>query len=409
MDYFKDVFIERGMNRIYAEYMSGGILIILIFILCVIINLIVRKFILKLLTRYIENSKYRWDNIMLKRRVFHRLAHIVPAIIVYNFAPAFKYYTVVIHRAVLAYIFLIITFILDALLDAFNDIYKSYPISKSRPIKGLIQIVKIVLYIIVGIITIANLMGERPIALLSGIGALTAVISLVFKDSILGFVAGIQFTSNNMLRIGDWIEMPKYGADGEVIEVTLNTVKVQNFDKTIVTIPAYTLVSDSFKNWRGMQESGGRRIKRPVYIDTASIKFCNQEMIEKFKKIHYLTDYITEKEEELKKYNEVNSLEDDLLINGRHLTNIGTFRTYIQNYVSDYPGIHRGMNRVVRQLQPNEYGLPLEIYAFTESTDWVNYEKIQADIFDHILAVAGEFELRVFQNPTGYDLRHIGH
>ncbi len=408
MEYFKKLFLGRGLDPIYAEYLSGGIMILIIILLCVAINLIFKKLVLKLLTRYVQSNKHKWDNILLERQVFHRLALILPAVVVYNFAPVFIRYENIIKRITLTYIFVVAIFVINSVLDSINDIYKFYPISRVRPIKGLIQVVKIVIYIIAGIIILANLLGQSPLAFLSGIGALTAVFSLVFKDSILGFVAGIQLTSNNMLRIGDWIEMEKYGADGDVVEITLNTVKVQNFDKTIVTIPAYALVSDSFKNWRGMQESGGRRIKRSVYIDTTSICFCTPEMIEKFKQIHYLKEYILKKEEELKEYNQKHGVQKELLINGRHLTNIGTFRVYIQNYISDYPGIHSGMSHIVRQLPPGEFGLPLEIYAFTSHTDWIIYENLQADLFDHILSVAAEFNLRIFQNPTGQDLRVWG-
>ena len=408
MGYFTKIFTDRGLKPVYAQYLSAVIMILILILLCLIINLIIKKVILKLITKLVESNNHKWDNIMMERQVFKRLSYIIPAIVVYNAAPLFYQYEQFIKRFTLTYIFFIATFILNAVLDSVNDIYNLYPISRIRPLKGLIQVVKIVIYIIVGIIMIANLMGQSPIALLSGIGALTAVFSLVFKDSILGFVAGIQLTSNNMLQIGDWIEMDRYGADGEVIEITLNTVKVQNFDKTIVTIPAYALVSDSFKNWRGMQESGGRRIKRAVYIDTTSICFCTPEMIEKFKQIHYLKDYITKKERELKQFNEENGIEDDLLVNGRHLTNIGTFRIYILNYIENYPGIRGEMPHIVRQLPPGEFGLPLEIYAFTGYTDWVNYENLQADLFDHILSIAAEFDLRIFQNPTGQDLRIWG-
>lgn len=408
MEYFKNLFVDQGLRPVYARYLAGGIMILIIIVLCIVINLIIKKVVLRLLAGYIETTKYKWDNIMLKNQVFHRISYMVPAIIVYNFAPVFRNYEPIIKRVSLTYLFIIGILVLNSVLDSVNDIYKLYPVSKLRPIKGLIQIVKIVVYIVSGIIIIAGLMGQSPIVFLSGIGALTAVFSLVFKDSILGFVAGIQLTSNNMLQIGDWIEMDKYGADGEVAEITLNTVKVQNFDKTIVTIPSYALVSDSFKNWRGMQESGGRRIKRAIYIDTTSICFCNEEMIEKFKKIHYLKDYIIKKEEELREYNEENGVTADMLVNGRHLTNIGTFRMYILNYLENYPGILGGMSHTVRQLPPGEYGLPLEIYVFTKYTDWVSYESLQADIFDHILSVAPEFGLRIFQNPTGQDVRMWG-
>ncbi|MGB8454894.1 MAG: mechanosensitive ion channel family protein [Anaerocolumna sp.] len=408
MEYFTKLFTGRGLNPVYAAYLSGGIMILIIIFLCFVINLILKKLILRLLTIYIKSNKQKWDNVMLERQVFRKLAYIIPAIVVYNFAPVFHYYEIIIKRITLTYIFIVAILVLDAVLDSINEIYKFYPISRVRPIKGLIQVVKIVIYIIMGIIIVANLMGQSPIALLSGIGALTAVFSLVFKDSILGFVAGIQLTSNNMLQIGDWIEMDKYGADGEVDEITLNTVKVRNFDKTIVTIPAYALVADSFKNWRGMQESGGRRIKRAIYIDTTSISFCTEEMLEKFKQIHYLEDYIIKKREELRKYNQENGVSEDQFINGRHLTNIGTFRIYILNYIENHPGMRKEMTHLIRQLPPGEYGLPLEIYAFTKYTDWIDYENIQADLFDHILSVAAEFGLRIFQNPTGQDLRILG-
>jgi miniconductance mechanosensitive channel len=236
---------------------------------------------------------------------------------------------------------------------------------------------------------------------------LAAVFSFVFKDSILGFIAGIQLTSNDMLRIGDWIEMSKYGADGDVIDITLNTVKVQNFDKTIVSLPAYALVSDSFKNWRGMTEFGGRRIKRAIYIDMNSITFCTPEMIAKFKKINYLKDYIIEKEQELSRYNKRYNTDVDSFINGRHMTNIGTFRAYIECYLNNNPQLIKGMTQMVRQLPPGENGLPLEIYAFTDDTNWEIYETIQSDIFDHIFSVIDLFDLRIFQNPTGFDMKQI--
>ncbi len=407
MEYFKELFTERGLRPVYAKYLSVAIMVLILIILCTAIHLIFKKFLLKLLAKFIEKNNHKWVNIMLRNQVFKRLAHIIPAVVVYNFAPVFNQYENIIKRITSTFIFLIIILLLDAVLDSANEIYMSYPISRVRPIKGLLQVVKIVIYIVAGIIIIANLIGQSPLAFLSGIGALTAVFSLVFKDSILGFVAGIQLTSNNMLQIGDWIEMNKYGADGDVIEITLNTVKVQNFDKTIVTIPAYALVSDSFKNWRGMEEAGGRRIKRAVYIDTTSIAFCTPEMIEKFKQIRYLKKYIVEKEAEIRKYNEANGGKGNF-INGRHLTNVGTFRVYIQNYIAEHPGIHKEMIHMVRQLPPGEFGLPLEIYAFSRHTDWISYENIQADIFDHILSVASEFGIRIFQSPTGQDLRIRG-
>ena len=387
------------------DYFSYAILIVIIILSCIMVNIITKNIILKLLAKLIHRNRYHWDKILLQRNVFSRIANLFPGIIVYLFSPAFEGFTSYIRRGCAIYISAVILFVVSALLNAIDDIYRNYPISKVRPIKGLLQVVKIVFYIVVGIVIIGILMDQNPLLMLGGIGALAAVFSFVFKDSILGFIAGIQLTSNDMLRIGDWIEMPKYGADGDVIDITLNTVKVQNFDKTIVTLPAYSLVSDSFKNWRGMTEFGGRRIKRSVIIDVTSIQFCSPEMIEKFKRINYLKDYITTKESELKNYNKKYSADQELDINKKRLTNIGTFRVYIENYLRDNPQLQQGLTMVVRQLPQGENGLPLEILAFTDDTRFENFERIQSDIFDHIFSIAGEFELRVFQSPTGYDYR----
>ncbi|MDF2942086.1 MAG: putative rane protein [Herbinix sp.] len=407
MAYIGELLLDYGIDASIAIYLSYTLLVFLIIILCIIGNIITKKIILKLVARIIRRNRHQWNNILLERKVFTWIANILPGIIVYLFAPAFINIDGLVRRGAAIYISIISLFVISAMLDAVNDIYRTYPISKVRPIKGLLQVAKIILYIIIAIVIIGTLMDQNPLVLLSGIGALAAVFSFVFKDSILGFIAGIQLTSNDMLRIGDWIEMSKYGADGDVIDITLNTVKVQNFDKTIVTLPAYALVSDSFKNWRGMTEFGGRRIKRSIYIDVNSICFCTPEMIDKFKKINYLKDYIIEKENELLSYNRRYNADTDTYINGKHMTNIGTFRIYIEYYLQNNPRLHKGMTQLVRQLPPGENGLPLEIYAFTDDTKWEHYEGIQADIFDHIFSIAEEFGLRIFQNPTGFDVKQI--
>ncbi|NLK27514.1 MAG: mechanosensitive ion channel [Clostridiales bacterium] len=407
MKYINTILINKGIEESTAQVLSYGILILIILMICFIANLLIKKVILRLMTRIIVKNRYHWDDVLLNHKLFERAADLVPGIVIYSFAPAFPGATIMIERFASIYISFIFILIVNELLKVVNDIYRTYPISRIRPITGFLQIIKIILYIVIGIIMIARIMGENPLYLLSGIGAFAAVFSFVFKDSILGFIAGIQLTSNDMLRIGDWIEMQKYGADGDVIDITLNTVKVQNFDKTIITIPAYALVSDSFRNWRGMAEFGGRRIKRSIYIDVNSIGFCTPQMLEKFKRIHYLSDYINAKEKEIQEYNIENKVDTDLLINGRHMTNIGTFRAYITNYLKNHPGLHKGSTLMVRQLPPGDHGLPLEIYAFTNTTNWVNYENIQSDIFDHIFSVAEEFGLRIFQNPTGYDVQRI--
>ena len=405
MEFFKNLLIQYGIGENIASYFSYGIIILIIICLCIIAFLITKKVILRLILHFIENNSVEWDRVLVERKVFNKLTYIVPAIIVYLFAPVFKGYEDTIEKIVSTYILIIIVQVISALLDCVDDVYNTFPISKTRPIKGLLQVVKIAAYIITAIIIIANLIGESPIILLSGIGALAAVFSFVFRDSILGLVAGIQLTANDMLRIGDWIELPKYGVDGSVEEISLVTVRVKNFDNTIVSIPAYTLVSDSFKNWRAMQDSGGRRIKRSINIDTSSIRFCTDEMIEKFKKIEYIRDYIIEKEKEIEEYNKSHDLESP--VNGRRLTNIGVFRVYLTRYLKHHPKIHQGMTQMVRQLAPGENGLPIEIYAFTNDVNWINYEGIQSDIFDHILAAAKEFGLGIFQNPSGSDIRYI--
>ena len=407
MEYINKLLVNRGVNENITKFLSFGILTLIVILTCFLVHFIIKKVIFKYMTRIVKRTKYEWDDLLLNSKLFDRVANFVPGIIIYNFAPAFPDITVLIERCASVYILIVLALMINELLDVVNNIYRTYPISRVRPITGFLQVVKIVTFSILGIILIANFMNESPLILLSGIGAFAAVFSFVFKDTILGFIAGIQLTTNDMLRIGDWIEMEKYGADGDVIDIALNTIKVQNFDKTIVTIPAYAFVSDSFKNWRGMKEYGGRRIKRSLYIDVNSIGFCTPEMIEKFKKIHYLEDYITQKENEIREYNKVNEVNTELLVNGRHMTNIGPFRAYIINYIKNHPGLQGDATQIVRQLPPGEYGLPLEIYAFTNTTDWATYENIQSDIFDHIISVAGEFGLRLFQNPSGYDVRKI--
>ena len=302
------------------------------------------------------NNRFKWDNVLVEKKVFQRLSHIVPALIIYFFAGVFPGIQDWIQSFAFSYIIIVSIFVIDAFLDSLDEIYRSYEISKEKPIKGYLQVVKIFVYILAGILIISVIIDKSPLILLSGFGALTAILMLIFKDSILGLVAGIQLASNDMIHIGDWIEMPKYGADGDVIDVSLNTVKIQNFDKTITTIPTYTLISDSFKNWRGMQSSGGRRIKRSIHIDTSSISFCSDEMIERFKKIEYLSEYIEAKITDIEKHNKEHNIDPDEIVNGRRLTNIGTFRAYITNYLKGHPKVHKEMIRMVRQLPPRGPG-----------------------------------------------------
>jgi miniconductance mechanosensitive channel len=298
--------------------------------------------------------------------------------------------------------------ILDSVLLAVREIYSSSQIASRRPIRGYIDAIKIIAYVMAGIFIISILTDKSPWGILSILGGFTVVLMLIFKDTILGFVASIQLSGHDMVRVGDWIEMPKYGADGDVIDVTIHTVKVRNWDKTITTIPTYGLVTDAFKNWRGMSESGGRRIKRSLNIDMSSIKFCTDEMLESFEKFALLKEYLQQKKEEISAYNAEHDVDDSQLINGRHQTNIGVFRAYIVAYLKNHPKIHQSMTFLVRHLEPTPYGLPVQIYVFSNDQAWANYEAIQADIFDHLLAALPKFDLRVFQNPTGYDFSVFG-
>ncbi|MGI6727957.1 MAG: mechanosensitive ion channel family protein [Anaerovoracaceae bacterium] len=407
MKMLTNILVEKGINQQVSGYLSVVIIVFIIILACILADFIIKKVVLSIITRITHHSKFKWNEFLLKRKVFQRLVLFVPGLIVYFSASIFPTVQEHIEKMALTYIYIIAILVISSLLDSVNDYYSTLPISNVRPIKGFIQVLEIIVFIIIAIVIIANLIDKSPLIMLSGLGALAAVFSFVFKDLILGLVAGVQLTSNDMLRIGDWIEVPKYGADGDVVELSLTTVKVQNFDKTIVTLPAYALISDSFKNWRGMQEAGGRRIKRSIYIDTNSIEFCTKETIEKLKRINYLKEYITKKEKEITQYNLEHNVDENSLFNGRQLTNIGMFRIYITNYLKDHPKIHQEMAQVIRQLPPGEHGLPLEIYVFTNDTNWEAFEDVQSDIFDHLLAIVSEFGLRVFQNPTGYDVRLI--
>jgi len=401
----------HGVAENLTLYFAHGVTVMAMLILSVAVNFVAKRYILSLITYIISRSKAKWDDAILRQRALNRLANLAPALVIYWLTPfAFAGMDATIdfiRNATQIYMIIILMLVLDSVLNAIEDIYRNFSASKEIPIKGFIQISKIALYFLSTILIIAILLNKTPLYLLSGIGALTAVLMLIFRDAILGFVAGIQLAANRMVANGDWIEMPKYGADGDVLEVTLTTVKVQNWDKTVTTIPTYALISESFKNWRGMQESGGRRIKRSVNIDMSSIRFCDEEMLERFAKIQYITQYIDKTKHELKAFNEAAKVDNASLANGRRMTNVGTFRAYVQSWLLNHPMINKQMTFLVRQLQPTEYGLPIEIYVFSKDQVWANYEAIQADIFDHILAVLPEFDLRVYQNPSGADFRGL--
>ena len=381
-------------------------------LLSLLANFVVKHQFLKVLRFLIARTRTRWDDAVLERRVPQRLAHLTPALVIYLLAPlpleGLEGVVAALRDAMVIYMILVAILVLDALLNSAQDIYKTLDVLPKMPVRGFVQVLRLGIYTTGIIFAFSVLLGKSPVYFLSGLGALTAVLLLVFKDSILGFVAGVQLNANRMVAVGDWIEMPKYGADGDVLEVSLNTVKVQNWDKTITTIPTYALVSDSFKNWRGMQASGGRRIKRAVHIDVNTVKFCTGEMLQRFSKIQYISDYIERKKEEIGRYNSEKSVDLTSLVNGRRMTNLGSFRAYVTSYLRNHPMVNQEMTFLVRQLSPQGQGLPIEIYVFCKDKVWANYEAIQADIFDHILAVVPEFDLKVFQHPGGADFQALG-
>jgi miniconductance mechanosensitive channel len=398
-----------GLGHPWTNLAARAVLIGVILALSLAADFIARRIILRTLSRIIERTHWRWDDALLQRKVLKRIGHFAPAVVIYLLAPlalegydsASRFVT----QLVLIYMIVLGLLVLDAALNVIVDVYRSQERTRHVPIRSFIQVIKLVAVFIGIVFIVSIILDKTPLFLLSGLGALTAVLMLVFKDAILGFVAGIQLTANRMVARGDWIEMAKYGADGDVLDVTLTTVKVQNWDKTITTIPTYALISDAFKNWRGMAESGGRRIKRAINIDMNSIRLCDDVLLAHLERIHLLTDYIRTKREQVAAYNREHSIDEDCLVNGRRLTNVGTYRAYIVAFLRQHPMINQDMTFLVRQLAPTSQGLPLEIYVFSKDKVWANYEAIQADIFDHLLAVTHEFDLHVFQQPAGTDFR----
>lgn len=411
-NWISELLTKTGLAADTAEPLTVFILFATVVIVSYLAYILGRYILINILSRLTKKTTTRWDDVLVEHHFFRRLANIIPAAILMAFIPdifqGYQGWIDFLMGLVNIYIIFSILLAVDSLLNAISDIYQDFEIAKSKPIKGYIQIIKIGIYFIGAILIISVIIGKSPVYLLTGLGAITAVLLFVFKDPILGFIGSLQLSANDMVRPNDWIVMEKYGADGVVIDMNLTAVKVQNWDKTITTIPTYQMVSDSFTNWRGMEESGGRRIMRSVKINMDSIKFCTPEMIEKFKRIRLLKDYIEEKEEELKAHNERHDIDSDIVVNTRRQTNIGVFRQYLLSYLKNHDKIKQNMIIQVRQLEPTEYGLPVQIYAFSAEQAWVEYEKVQSDIFDHILTVVPEFDLKVFQNPSGRDFRTLG-
>lgn len=401
--------VAMGLTPSWADSMDQVIATLLIILIAFIADLVCRHIVLKLVHKLVKQTKATWDDIVFDRKVMIHLSHLVPPVLIYIFIPMTieKEATLdLIQRVCMIYIIVVFLRFISVFLSAVYHVYNQREQFRDRPLKGLLQTAQVTLIFVGGIAIVSILINKSPVVLLTGLGASAAILMLVFKDSIMGFVSGIQLSANNMLKVGDWIAMPKYGADGTVIEVTLNTVKVRNWDNTITTIPPYALVSDSFQNWRGMEESGGRRVKRSINIDMNSVKFCTPKMLDKYRKIRLLKDYIDETERVVTAYNKENGIDNSVLVNGRRQTNLGVFRVYLTNYLRSLPNVNQDMTCMVRQLQPTELGIPLELYFFSAVKTWVPYEGLQADVFDHVLAIIPEFDLHVFQNPTGEDFRN---
>lgn len=413
MKHLKDLFIglfqQLDLSSNWSTILGISLSLISLLIIAVVAQVITRLIIIKLVNRFVQKSKTNWDDFLIQRKVLSALAHLPSAFIIYSthsFTEV-ENITKILYGFSQLYFILIFTLAFVRFANAVNDIYQTTSFASSRPIKGYVQLVQILIIFVSIIYVVAILIGKSPFTLFAGLSAMAAVLILVFKDSILGFVASIQLSANKMLKPGDWIEMPSHNADGTVIDITLTTVKVQNWDKTISTIPTYALVSESFNNWAGMEESGGRRIKRSINIDMRTVHFCDKELLEKLSHFYLLKDYIADKQREIEDHNKKLQLDEGDIFNGRRQTNLGVFRQYLVAYLKQNPNIHQDMTFLVRHLQPTEKGLPLEIYVFSNDQRWSYYENIQADIFDHILAILPDFELKVFQNPGGNDISDL--
>ena len=390
--------------------MSLSILVLITFI-SLLIHFFFHKILIKLITKFAKGTKRNW-RVLIEGKFLKRLALTAQGVILNIQASLWLNHESVFYPAIqsLTIIWSVVFFsmTLFALVDAIAYLTKMNQRTKNLPIQGILQAAKIFIAILAIIIIIAVIINKSPMLVISGLGAMTAVLMFVFKDPIMGFMAGIQLSANDMLHIGDWLEMPSYGADGDVIEIGLTTVKVQNWDKTITTIPTYALISDSFKNWQGMSESGGRRIKRSVFIDVSSIKFMDKELLDKLNSASLLTTYLAEKTSEINAFNKDNKINMEMKVNGKRLTNIGTFRAYLISYLKNNPDIHQDMTLIVRQMETENNGVPLQIYAFTNTTAWMAYEQIQSDIFDHIYAIVDAFELQIHQSPGSADIQMLG-
>jgi len=400
------------LNRIdpwMAENLILGISvkIVGVLLLAFIVYLIMHKILVRIITKFTRRTKTEFDDILLNEKFLRRISYILPVIVIHQvsiFGPSIEN---TVDNILEAIITLLIILIINGFLDAFVEVVQKFEKFKERPLKSYAQIIKIIITTIGIVLIFGILTGQEIWGLFAGLGAVSAILLLIFKDTILSFIASIQIASYDLVKVGDWIELSKYGVDGDIMDISLHTIKVRNFDKTITVIPTIALIENSFKNWRGMQETGGRRIKRSIHIDASSIKFVDEKMFQRFENFRLISEYLKDKQKEIIDYNEQESIDSTELINGRRLTNVGTFRQYLKSYLHKRNDVDKNLTFLIRQLPPGPEGLPIEIYIFANTTDWIKYEDIQSDIFDHIMAIVPEFELKVFQNPTGNDFKEL--
>ena len=399
LEILKHIGEKMHFNATLTDGLAGGIAILTLLVVGILLYFLAKLVIKKTVYIIIKKTPSKYDDLLIKNKVLIRICLLIPAILIKYYAddvlPGFPEATEIIIKLAKIYEIIIYTSILVSLVNTAHDLYNSFEMSKIKPIQGLIQVIKGVLYAVCVLLITAFLLGKSVGTIVIGLGTLSAVLMLIFQDSIKGFVGSIQLSINDMLRIGDWIVMDK--ADGTVTEINLTTVKVQNWDNTITTIPTYALVSAPFTNWRGMSESGGRLIARSINIDVHSIGYCTPEMLEKYKHYTLVKDYITQRQEDIDEYNKANGIDTSEILNGRQQTNLGVFRAYIKAYLNNNPRLNHNLMMMVRQLQPTEFGVPLQVYAFSNDKQWINYEEIQSDIFDHIIAAAAMFDLKIYQ------------
>ena len=403
---------QHGLAALWAEPLAALIGLVALIGAAWLARLAARSFILKVVHRVVESTSFRWDDVFLKSGVFHRLSLFAPALVaewlgvgvlLRDGSTASRRFSL----ALAVYVVVVVLLVINAFLDGTVELYNERSTTRRMPLRGVAQGAKLVAFLLGAVLITSLLLGQTPVYILSGLGALTAVLLLVFKDALLGLVAGVQISLNRMVQIGDWIEMTKYGANGPIIDVGLTMVRVQNWDNTITTVPTYALISDPVKNWRGMEESGGRRIDRAIYLDVESFRFVDDALLGRLLRIRRLQPYLEQKQREIAEWNQSGGEDLSVVANGRRLTNVGCFRAYAEAYLRAHPHIHQEMHLFVRQLAPSDKGLPLEVYAFVTDTRLAAYEAVQADIFDHLLTVVPEFDLRVFQSPSGHDVRRL--